>query len=198
MFLPAQLSPIHKSIELSPICTTENKQNSASFDSKAEVLCLPPTSACALSQLLWGSRLWCCFSRHLRNTAAPETRSNKGEGGRGEGGKRCGSEIMTPEVSEEFPSSFNSEEVPQPSKFGSPSFPMSAFAALCHISPLGQIVLSSTQLLLLQPGTKVVPVGQNCPLVHAKDLGPLDGKLEHTDICWQSWVTATFGIGFSN
>lgn len=84
MLLPAQLSPVGKSIELSLICTTENKQNSVSSDSKAEVLCLPPTSACALSQLLQGSRLQYCFSRHLRNTAAPETRSNRGEGDGGE------------------------------------------------------------------------------------------------------------------
>lgn len=63
---------------------------------------------------------------------------------------------------------------------------MSAFAAFCCNSPLGQAVLSNSQLLL-KVGTRALPLVQNCLSVHAKDLGLLDGKLGHPDLCQHGW-----------
>lgn len=43
-------------------------------------------------------------------------------------------------------------------------------------------MLSNGQLLL-KVGTKAVPLVENCPSVHAKDPGLLDGKLGDLGLC---------------
>lgn len=138
-----------------------------------------------LSVLSPSSRLWCCF-RHLRNTATPETRFRKGE--RKQGERDEGLKLEPLKFLEQLYRPlfhlllFQLWGGPTAFKGWLPSFLMSVFAAFCYNSPLGQAVLSNGQLLL-KVGTKAVHLVENCPSVHAKDPGLLDGKLGDLGLC---------------
>lgn len=148
-----------------------------------------------LSVLSPSSRLRYCF-RHLRNTATPETRSRKGERKREERDESLKLEPL--KFSEQLYSSLFYYLFFQiwggPTEF-SVKLLMSAFAALCCNSPLGQAVLSNGQLLL-KVGTRAVPWSKIVPQ-----------SMQRSWVCWMgswgtqilpAWMTAAFCSDCSN